>query len=300
MHLPFISPEVHDWATTSSIGTRIKNRKRLSRDCSKTLSQNPTTSGMKHTSSTSSPLVQKKPRLDSDTNPENNVTITTPSDRSPKPPFGCGCGKCTFFSFIASGCPTPIQSPSSFPYLDLSGLTSEQQHDLSGRFQFESHEIMMQFRKLVSATIKSLIRQCISSDELWTHVSYLRACDPVFKTKKLEVPFATKPISVDTIEKIFQVLEDYFSFFNFDVIDLIIEVLGTKEDKARLQTYKKKFSDYAKRRIFEHPSVRDTDQANIFLKLDSHYDDYTDAEIERFCHKLNKILNLKTFCHYVK
>ena len=51
------------------------------------------------------------------------------SESSQKPPFWCGCGKCTFFSFIERGCPTPIPSASSFPYLDLSGLTLEMQCD---------------------------------------------------------------------------------------------------------------------------------------------------------------------------
>ena len=88
-----------------------------------------------------------------------NNTTPPPSEGTEKPPFGCGCGKCTFFSFIERDCPTPIPSASSFPYLDLSGLTHEQQQELRGRLKFESQQIMMQFQDLVSATMNSLIRQ---------------------------------------------------------------------------------------------------------------------------------------------
>ena len=68
----------------------------------------------------------------------SGCTNTSPSEVSQKSPFGCGCGKCRFFSFIERGCPAPIPSASSFPYLDLSGLTDEQQQELKGRLQFES------------------------------------------------------------------------------------------------------------------------------------------------------------------
>ena len=47
----------------------------------------------------------------------SSSTSPPPSDQSQKPPFGCGCGKCTFFSFIERGCPTPIPSASFFPIL---------------------------------------------------------------------------------------------------------------------------------------------------------------------------------------
>ena len=34
------------------------------------------------------------------------------------------------------------------------------------------------------------------------------------------------------------------------------------------------------------------DHVDIFVKLDSQYDDYTVAELERFCHKLSEILDV--------
>ena len=109
-----------------------------------------------------------------------------PSKGSEKPPFGCGCGKCTFFSFIERGCPTPFSPANSFPYLNLSGLTHEQQEVLIGRLRFESEKMMMRFQELLSVTVKSLIRQSISHDELVVHVMALGAFKPVFK--KPQVP----------------------------------------------------------------------------------------------------------------
>ena len=107
---------------------------------------------------------------------------------------------------------------------------------------------MMQFQELVSKTIKSLIRQNVSLDELVSHVMTLGAFNPVFK--QLQVPsfqyYFRELKTADTIPKMILVLKDYFSFFNYDIIEHIIKVLGTEEDKANLQRYKSNFEQYSK------------------------------------------------------
>ena len=226
----------------------------------------------------------------------DDSTSPPPSEGSQKPPFGCGCGKCTFFSFIERGCPTPIPSASSFPYLNLSGLTHEQQQELKGRLRFESQKIMIRFQELVSAIIKSLKRRCIPLDDVVSHVMTLGAFDPVFKEP--QVPLFRycfqKLKAADTIPKVFLILNDYFSFFNYHIIEHIIKELGTEEDQAELQRYKEDFNQYAKRRIFECQSefgpLSDADHADVFVKVDTHYNDCTVAEIEVFRHKLSEIL----------
>ena len=234
----------------------------------------------------------------------DDSTSPPPSEGSQKPPFGCGCGKCTFFSFIERGCPTPIPSASSFPYLDLSRLTHEQQQELRGRLQFESQQIMIRFQELVSATMNSLIKQTVSPTVLVSHVMTLGAFKPVFKEPQVQEPKEGEvPVfqycfqrlqAADSIPQIFLVLKDYFSFFNHHIIEHIIKALGTTGDKAKLQKYKEDFNQYAKRRIFECQSefgpVSDVHHADIFVKVDAQYENYTVAEIEVFRHKLSEIL----------
>ena len=194
-------------------------------------SESPTASAARHNSNTNPPSIKG----------------------SQKTPFGCGCGKCTFFSFIERGCPTPLPSASSFPYLDLSGLTHEQQQDLRGTLRFESQKIMLRFQELVSATIKSFQRRYVQPDELVLHVMALGAFDPVFKESQEPVfRFCFKELkAADTIPKVFLIHNDYFSFFNYHIIEHIIKTLGTEKDKARLQRYMEDFNQYTQRRIFE-------------------------------------------------
>ena len=256
-----------------------------------------TTTGASHAATpaiTSEPPTTTSARCSAD-----DCTGLPPSEGS-QPPFGCGCGKCTFFSFIERGCPTPIPSASSFPYLNPSGLTHEQQQELEGRLQFESQQIMLQFQKLVSATIKSLIKRNVPLDELVSHFMTLGAFGPVVKEPNLPLlQFCFQKLeAADTIPKIFLVLKDYFSFFNYEIIEHIIEVLGTKKDKAKLHSYKDKFHQYARRRIYEcgphFGSESETDQPKIFVKLDSRYDNYTGVGIKAFCCTLCEALHISS------
>ena len=192
----------------------------------------------------------------------------------------------------------PISSASSFPYLNLSGLTKKQQQDLRGRLRFESQEIMMQFQELVSMTIESLISQNISKDKLVSHLVTLGAFKSVFKEPQMPLfQFCFQKLeTADTIYKIFLILKDYFSFFNYRVIEHIIKRLGTEENRAGLERYKETFNQYAKRRVFEClpelGPISEADHAEIFVKLDSQYDNYTVAETEGFCHRLSEILRV--------
>ena len=159
---------------------------------------------------------------------------------------------------------------------------------------------MLQFQKLVSATIKSFKRRCVPLDELVSHVMTLGTFDPVFKEP--QVPLFCHCLkqlkAADTIPKVFLVLNDYFSFFNYHIIEHIIEELGTKEDKTELRKYKEEFNQYAKRRIFESlpkfGPISDADHADIFVKVDSQYDNYTVEQVEGFRHKLSEILRVSS------
>jgi len=219
------------------------------------------------------------------------------SESSQKSPFGCGCGECTFFSFIESGCPKPITPTSSFLYLNMNGLTDEQKQILDGRLWFESRGIMLKFQHVVSVAQKSLMRRGVTVDELLSVLTILETFDPV-KKEPMSPNCYTEVVTADTIPKVFRALSNYFSFFNYDIIDLIINELGTQEDKQELQKYKDEFQLYAKRRIYQclpqFGPVSEGDQTNIFVKVDAHYESYTVQELRGFQHRLSEILRISS------
>ena len=48
-------------------------------------------------------------------------------------------------------------------------------------------------------------------------------------------------------------IDGFGSFVNYDLVEYLIGVIGSSEDKAQLKEYKDKFNEYAKLRICECP-----------------------------------------------
>jgi len=219
----------------------------------------------------------------------------TQRDRSQRPSFGCGCGNCTFLSYIENGCPEPISKTSSFLCLNVSGLTHDQQHELRSRLRVESQEIMIRFQHLLSTVYESLRKRKVCVERLVTHLLSLGSFDPVPKDsqKPLLKTFSKELWEAESIEKVLFIINDYFSFFNYHVLEHIVNRLGTDQDKIELQTYKKDFHQYSKRRIFECPPVygpiSDADHVILDLKLDTAYDQFTVEELENFRCRLSRL-----------
>ena len=211
--------------------------------------------------------------------------------------FSLQVNPCTRTCFIESGCPNPSPSGNSFPYLNVGGLTEEQQQDLTDRLRFESRRIMLKFQHVVSVAIKSLMRRGVTVDELLSHLTILETFDPVKKEPSSSNCYKDLK-KAKTIPTMFIELSNYFSFFNYDIIDQIITELGTEEDKQELQKYKDDFKLYAKRRICEcSPQlgpVSEMGHANIIVKVDSHYEKYTVQELRDFRKRLIEILHISS------
>jgi len=227
---------------------------------------------------------------------------STQSEGSQKPLFSCGCGKCTFDSFLESGCPNPIPSASSFPYLDLSGLTHEQQQTLSGRLRFESRAIMLKFQHVGSVALKSLMKRGVTVDELLSHLTILETFDPV-KKEPISTNCYADVINAQTILQLFMALRNYLSFFNYDILDQIITELGTDKDKRELRKYKDDFQVYVKRRMYkclpqsgpmskrDHGNILVLVDCNVFVLMDDYYESYTVKELWCFRERLREIFH---------
>ena len=186
---------------------------------------------------------------------------------------------------------------SSFLYLSASGLTPEQQERLKVRLCVESEEIVHKFWRLHSRVYESLRERSIPVDRLVAHLLLLDTFDPVSKhaQKSLLQTFSQELQNADSIEKVLCIIKEYISFFNYHVIEHIVDGLGTDQDKVELQNYKKEFDEYSKRRIIECPPVygpmSNADHAELIMKLDSVYEKFTVKELKKFEYRLSR-----TFC----
>ena len=189
---------------------------------------------------------------------------------------------------------TPGSTSSPFPYLKESGLTPEQQEGLSIRLCVESEDIVHKFWHLHSTVYESLRQRNVPVDRLVVHLLSLGAFDPVTKDSQKPVLQTFQQLQkADSIEDVLLAIKDYFSFFNYHVIEHIVDKLGTEHDKIELQNYKKAFDEYSKRRIYECPPVygpmSNDDHTDLVLKLDSVYEKFTVKELKKFEYRLSRI-----------
>ena len=194
--------------------------------------------------------------------------------------------------------PVPTTTTSSFPYLKVSGLTPQQREGLSIRLCVESEDIMHKFWRLHSRVYESLCERGVPVDKLVTHLLSLHAFDPVYKGSQKPVlqTFFQELRNAGSIEDVLFIIRDYFSFFNYHVIEHIVDGLGTDQDRVELQNYEKEFDEYSKRRVYECPpeygSKSTDDHADLVVKVDSVYEQFTVKELKKFQYRLSRTLNV--------
>ena len=191
--------------------------------------------------------------------------------------------------------PTSTSTTSSFPYLKVSRLTPEQQEELRIRLCVESEDMVHKFWHLHSRVYESLRKQRVSVDRIVAHLLSLHAFEPFYKeTQKPALQtFFQELQNAGSVEKVLFIIRHYISFFNYHVIEHIVNGLGTDQDRAELQNYEREFDEYSKRRVYECPpeygSKSNADHADLVVKLDSVYEEFTVKELKKFQYRLGRI-----------
>ena len=178
-------------------------------------------------------------------------------------------------------------------------MSKEEKEKLHQRLYAESMDITFKFQELFSSTVLSLKELNTSPQTLYTHLVCLGSVKPAYHDPKQPVLRSYFPQlrTAERIEEAMGIIGDYCSFFNFRIIELIIDKLGTTKDKANLTKYKKDFSDYARRHVYECPSelgAMSDGNAELFMTLDETYDNYTVSSLQLFVRKLAEILKLSS------
>ena len=169
------------------------------------------------------------------------------------------------------------------------------------RRSFESHEMMFKFQELFSATCESLRKEEVSVSQLLTHIQCLGALKPTFKytgeTRLRHLLPALENAETCTTNKVMSAIKDYCSFFNYQMLEHIINKLGTKQDRENLNKYKEKFNEYAKCCVIECPAIfgkPNEGHTDMIVTLDDSFDDCRVSHLNIFITKLRNILRIQS------
>ena len=159
---------------------------------------------------------------------------------------------------------------------------------------------MSKFGDLIHHTVNSIVSS-VSVKELRIRLSSLGAYRPT----RDPVPLLRN--QMDEIERaedvlsVFCILDKYYSFFNYGIIEKLIGWFGTPEDKERLETYTENFKRFCKRRTFECPPdifghTVDKGKTNLVMKVEESWDPTEGCSLEnvlRLCNSLADILEVE-------
>ena len=196
---------------------------------------------------------------------------------------------------------------SSFPYLDMGKLSKRDRLALQSKLLKDSDDIVSEFGDLIHYTINSIVASRISVMKLCTRLSSLGAYRPT----RDPVPLLRNQLSeikrAEDVEEVFSILDDYYSFFNYDIIEKIIGWFGTQEDKERLEAYTDHFKRFCKRRTFECPPnifghTIDKGKTNLVVKVEESWDPSDGCSLEiilRLRNSLAEILGVESEMLYL-
>ena len=177
-------------------------------------------------------------------------------------------------------------------------ITLEQKEQLYERCCFESEQMMFKFQELFTATKKSLRDEKVSVAELVGHLECLGFIKPTFKDSGLPSLRHQLPglANTETVDAVLSVVKDYCSFFNYHMLEHIINEFGTKQDKENMAGYKEDFNKYAECCVTECPSevgkMSEEGCANLFVTLNDSFDNCSVSHLNVFIGNLRKILNI--------
>ena len=190
-------------------------------------------------------------------------------------------------NYVATG--TVLEINKCPPTVSIEGL----QHD--------SAEIERKFLKLVASIYKSLISHSISKDRLVACLTGLNCLKKVYNGgnqsifRKQRRKFDQPSASLDTV---WTIIGDYISFFDYDILEAIVDTLGDDSDKLNFARYKVEFEVYARRRLIIDTISSGNDcksngeNTTVLVMLDASYDECEIGHLKRLQIKLSEVLNL--------
>ena len=187
----------------------------------------------------------------------------------------------------------------TFPMLDqVVDISREEKEELKQSLYIESEKMIYKFQELFSATFESLKERNIPVKRVINHIKLLGAIEPIYEDSKLRcLRQELQEMEPTDVDDVMSIVSEYSSFFNYRMLEHIINHLGGEQDKENLVKYLKEFSEYAnKRKVFECPCevgrLNEEGRSNMFVTLDKTYANYTVSSLKNFESELGEILKV--------
>ena len=142
-------------------------------------------------------------------------------------------------------------------------LSLSEQEKLMVKLYEDEKNMKLQFGSLVTKTRDSVEKQT-TVEKFAVSILALGAYEPVCEVRgrSLLEDYSEEINSAETISKIFIILNAYWNYLTYEVLEYIIKEFGDHLDKERLENYNKDLQEFCKRRIFELPPASGNDKTS--------------------------------------
>ncbi len=149
----------------------------------------------------------------------------------------------------------PPEAPTSFsfPHLDTSSLGEDDKIELEDRLIRDTRKMIIGFTAF-TLIIQESFEKRIPLDKIKDSVLSLDAFNDGIGLKVLD-PQDKKDIkNAKNLSQVFMTLRDYISFFNYEIVQYLIELLGSPDDQTQLREYCSALDQFCQRNVFEVPA----------------------------------------------
>ena len=136
----------------------------------------------------------------------------------------------------------------------FSKLNSEDKAELEAQLIISADSMRKKFASLLLSVINSFQRQGIDPRKLATAILVLTEYDDPAIGKPLLERDKENLMKAQTIDHTFDILRPHMTFFNYEILEFLIEEMGSSNDKQNLQKFLQEFRRFCRRSVFEIPA----------------------------------------------
>ena len=158
----------------------------------------------------------------------------------------------------------PPEAPTSFsfPHLNTSSLDEDDRIEMEDRLIADTTKMMIRFTAF-TLIIQESFEKRIPLDKIKDFVLSLDAFNDGIGVKVLDPQDKQKIENAKNLAQVFMTLRDYISFFNYEIVEYLIELLGSPDDQIQLREYCSVLDQFCKRNVFEVPAEAFSSKSRI-------------------------------------
>ena len=132
-------------------------------------------------------------------------------------------------------------------------LNSDDKAELEAQLIISAESMKKKFAALLWNTVESFKQKGINPRSLITGVLAVTEYEDPSVGKPLLEQEKETLAKAQNVDVIFDVLRPHMTFFNYEILEFLIETRGSKDDKQALQLYLHDFREFCRRSVFEVP-----------------------------------------------